>query len=539
MSFDELRSTDVLVLGSGAAGLAVALAASPARSVTVLCKGSFARGGSSLIAQGGVAVSLGADDSARCHAEDTLAVGGGLCDAEIVRVVTEEGPQQIRDLVTLGAAFDRDRWGGLALGREAAHSRRRVVHAAGDATGAEIVRALAAGLCSREVAIEEQTLALDLIVEGGRVFGVHALTREGRSVAYLAQTVVLATGGLGGLFLHTTNPADVRGEGIAIAARAGARLAGMEFVQFHPTALAVGCDPMPLLTEALRGEGATLIDEEGRRFMEALHPLAELAPRDVVARAIWRHQLQGHRTMLDATGLGPRIAVRFPTVLALCRQQGFEPQREPLPVSPAAHYHMGGVVVDDQGRSSLQGLWACGEVAHTGLHGANRLASNSLLEALVYGARVGRALARRAPAPLPTPPSFAQGLESAAAPLPGASDNAQLQTELRVRELMWRHVGLEREATGLQRAQSALRALDCQLRPCPSSLRNMLLTAQLVTRAALAREESRGAHWRSDIPFSVPSWQRTLYFEGQTLALADAGAEAQAQPALGGVLPVP
>jgi L-aspartate oxidase len=322
--------------------------------------------------------------------------------------------------------------------------------------------------------------------------------------------VVLATGGIGQIFRHTTNPAEATGDGLAMAARAGARLAGLEFVQFHPTALDVGGNPMPLLTEALRGEGAQLVDERGDRFMRDVHPLGDLAPRDVVARAIWRHALDGHRVLLDATGLAERIAARFPTVLELCLERGLDPRRAPLPVAPAAHYHMGGVVVDRSGRTSIAGLWACGEVAHTGLHGANRLASNSLLEALVFGARVGEELAAAGTFPGAQPPELplvrgagSPWLDSAGAPLAD-----------RLRRVMWTDVGLERTAPGLRFALSELRRLELEAPAGPGELCNLLTVAALVARAAWARTESRGAHFRSDVPWQDPHWRQDLVFEG-------------------------
>jgi L-aspartate oxidase len=421
---DEVRVSDVLIVGTGAAGLAAALGCA-GRQVTVLTKTRLGEGGSSAWAQGGVAAALGADDSPALHAADTLAVAGGLGDARRVELLTTEGPVRMAELVRLGAAFDRadgapdtdrgpaaDRAAGtgratgtpFALGREAAHSRRRILHAGGDATGRELVRALTEAVRrAPNVRVEEECFAVDLVVEpaarqgGSRVAGLLALDRDGRRVLHLAGATVLATGGSGQLYLHTTNPPEVTADGLAMAARAGARLADLEFVQFHPTALAVDDGGrLPLLTEALRGEGAVLVDGAGRRFMLEEHPLAELAPRDVVARAIHRRLAAGDSVFLDARGaIGDRFPERFPTVFAAAREAGLDPRSEPLPVVPAAHYHMGGVVTDERGRTSLPGLWACGETAATGVHGANRLASNSLLEALVFGARVAGDLARR------------------------------------------------------------------------------------------------------------------------------------------------
>ncbi len=397
----ETVEADVLVVGAGAAGLTAALGCAsggpPAssgerwpsmpggaggadgspRRVLVLTKtrsSGAGAGGASVWAQGGVASAVGDDDDPALHAADTLAAGAGLNDAAIVSLLTGDGPRRVRSLLALGARFDRDPGGRLALGREAAHSRRRILHARGDATGAEVVRTLVDAV-RREPSIRvvDETFALDLVLEAGVVVGLLALDRDGRRVLYRAPAVVLATGGLGQIFLHTTNPREATADGLAMAARAGARLVDLEFVQFHPTALAVHATaaagtsdvgaapgaPLPLLTEALRGEGAVLVDDCGVRFMASVHPDRELAPRDVVARAIWARLAEGRRVFLDATrAVGERFPERFPTVFALCRQHGLDPRVEPLPVVPAAHYHMGGVAVDARGRTSLPGLWA-------------------------------------------------------------------------------------------------------------------------------------------------------------------------------------
>ena len=509
-----VRESDVVVLGSGVAGLATALHAR-GRRVTVLSKTEFAGGGSSVLAQGGVAVALGPNDSPKQHARDTLKVGGGLNDPRVVRLVTEEGPRRIRDLLRLGARLDRDPSGLLALGQEAAHSRRRVVHAAGDATGAELVRTLSAAVRGlSNVRFEDGVLALDLVVDRGRVIGLMTVDGSGELVLHLAPAVVLATGGIGQLYQHTTNPAEATADGLAMAARAGARLAGLEFVQFHPTALAVGENPLPLLTEALRGEGAVLVDETGSRFMEPIHPAAELAPRDIVARAIWRHQQDGHDTFLDATGLAGRLADRFPTVFDLCLQRGLDPRLQPMPVTPAAHYHMGGVAVDLDGQTSVDGLWACGEAAHTGLHGANRLASNSLLEALVFGSRIGERLADSAPervvlrgGSLPTVPR----LHVARHPRLAAE---AAEVAARLRTVMWNGVGLERTALGMRSAMWDIHRLSEQAPEGVGELANLLIAARLVARAAWARTESRGAHYRSDIPWQDHHWDQDLLFDG-------------------------
>lgn len=498
-----ISTSDVLVVGSGAAGLTAALGCAPLR-VTLLTKATLVSG-SSPWAQGGVAAAIGNDDTPKLHAADTLSAGAGLCDPKAVGLLTGEGPERVQALLDLGARFDRDTAGELSLGREAAHSRRRILHAK-DATGSEIVRTLAEAVRhAPEVRVVERAFAVDLLIEDGRVAGVLAIHEDGRRVLHLASSVVLATGGPGQLYLHTTNPREATGDGLAMAARAGARLVDLEFVQFHPTALAVETEgePMPLLTEALRGEGATLIDDRGVRFMKDEHPDQELAPRDVVARAIWRQLIAGRKVFLDAReAVGEEFPERFPTVFELCRQHGLDPRAEPMPVSPAAHYHMGGLAVDGRGRSSLTGLWACGEVSSTGVHGANRLASNSLLEALVFGSRVAEDLRGAVGR------SFPSGRRTPRVPQ-GTSQDAEVKRA--VRRILWEKVGLVRDERGLTAALSELDALS-EARPgVAGEARNLLGIARLVTAAALARRESRGGHYRSDFPKPDPDWQRRQY----------------------------
>jgi L-aspartate oxidase len=542
---DEVRLSEVLVVGTGVAGLAAALGCSP-RSVTVLTKARLGEGGSSAWAQGGVAVAVGADDSPQLHAADTLAVSGGLGDPEVVALLTREGPVRIGELIALGARFDGGDACGLHLGREAAHGRRRILHAGGDSTGAELVRALVAAVRRAPgVRVEEECFAVDLVLapapgrapfrDAGRVAGVVALAVDGRRVLHLAGAVVLATGGCGQLYRCTTNPAQVTADGLAMAARAGARLVDVEMVQFHPTALAAGeaDGPLPLLTEALRGEGAVLVDGAGRRFMPAEHPDAELAPRDVVARAIHRRLEAGEAVFLDARrAVGAAFPERFPTVFEKAMAAGLDPRLDPLPVTPAAHYHMGGVEVDARGRSSLPGLWACGEAASTGAHGANRLASNSLLEALVFGARVAddlkvrvaglpgttaAALARLRVAGEPLAADGEPSSERKARSAGGGNEGGGCIASLRerLRRVMWLRVGLVRDGAGLAMAQAeladvgkAMEALSGEVegggpvaeRVALLETRNLLTAARLVSAAALVRCESRGAHYREDFP---------------------------------------
>jgi L-aspartate oxidase len=538
------RNADVIVVGAGVAGLAAALAAGAAAShgrprVLLVSKRRLGAGGASTWAQGGVAVALGAGDSPRRHAADTVAVSGGIADLAAVDLLTGRGPQRIRELLARGAQFDLDAAGELALGREAAHSAARILHAGGDATGNEMVRALTAAVREAPwVEVLEEAFAEDLLVDEGRIAGL--LVRSGDGLLSLAAgAVVLATGGVGQAWRYTTNPLEATGDGLAMAARAGAKLADLEFVQFHPTALEAPRDPLPLLTEAIRGEGALLLDASGRRFMLAEHPLAELAPRDVVARAIFRRRQAGEPVFLDArTAVGERFPQRFPTVFARCREQGIDPRVDPMPVTPAAHYHMGGVAVDLHGRASLgrrdvSGLWACGEVASTGAHGANRLASNSLLEALVFGAEAGEDAAA-----LAVPPSNAGAVRRAAArtsaaTAPRSASAAAGGSALRgrVRQLLWDHVGVERDGGGLASAIRELEDVASQPAATAGELRSLVEVGRLVAAAALLRQESRGAHWRRDFPQADPgAARRTVATAVEILGSARAMALAAASP---------
>lgn len=511
-----MSAAPVLVVGSGAAGMACALALAP-RPVVLVTKTDGLPGGSSLWAQGGIACALGEGDSAEAHAADTLAAGAGTVDAEAARLLAEAGIAEIRRLVGLGLPVDRTAAGAVALGREAAHSADRIVHAGGDATGRKLVETLAALVaCAPHVTVRTQTLALDLLGRDGRVAGLAVLGPAG--VETLAGPVVLATGGVGALYAATTNPPEATADGLAVAARAGAALADLEMVQFHPTALALPAEGrLPLLTEALRGAGAVLRDGAGRAVMAAEHPLADLAPRDVVARVIGTRAAAGEPVFLDLRpALERRGAEAFPQVLALLAEAGFDPFAAPVPVTPAAHYHMGGVATDLAGRTSLPGLWACGEVACTGVHGANRLASNSLLEALVFARRVAEDVAAAPAAPLPAPAVF-----PAAPP----------ETAAAVRRLMSAHMGLVRSGRDLAAACAALAALPSGRTARPTRAEaeaaNLLLVARLMTAAALRRDESRGAHCRTDAPAPVEAWRRRHVV---TLAdlLAPAAAEAAA-----------
>jgi L-aspartate oxidase len=503
---DAVREADVVVLGAGVAGLSVALGLA-GRRVDLLARGRVGHDGNSPWAQGGIAGAFGPGDSPALHALDTLAVAGELADAAAVARLTREGPERLVELLSLGARFDRDASGQLDLAREAAHSRARVLHAR-DATGAEVVRALGAGLAVQGgTATFDGAAALELITDGGRISAVLARHADGARVLHLARAVVLATGGIGHVFARTTNPPEARGDGIALAWRAGARLADLEFVQFHPTALDVGTDPMPLLTEALRGAGAILVDEHGRRALADAGPNAELLPRDVVARALWSALALGRGAFLDARdAVGESFPERFPTVFEACRRHGLDPRHEPIPVAPAAHYHMGGIDVDLDGRTSVGGLWAAGEVACTGVHGANRLASNSLLEGLVFGARVARSVGETL-AQLRQP---AKGLAAAASLPDGSDDVAPDAVESEVRRLMWENAGLVRTGEGLREALRRLETLAADRSAFALPTRNLVTVARLVATAALARPESRGAHYRADYPLPDPAWRRRM-----------------------------
>ena len=387
----ERIRTRVLVVGSGVAGLQTAWRAAADGDVHVLTKRSLFDSATAY-AQGGIAAALGAGDSPELHRRDTLAAGGVLCDAEAVRVLVDEGPERVRELADAGARFDVDASGRFTLGKEAAHSRKRIVHAHGDQTGAEVARTLIARVTETpNITILEHARVLELIVEGGRVCGVRASV-EGKPVDLVADATVLATGGCGQVYRYTTNPQVATGDGYAIAHRAGAKLADMEFVQFHPTALDTPENPLALISEAVRGEGAVLINGDGKRFMTRKHRLAELAPRDIVAREIFRERARSGAVYLDARKLGRAFTRRFPGIDAVLKARGIDARSDMIPVTPAAHYMMGGSSWISRAARRSSGLWACGEVSRTGVHGANRLASNSLLEGLVFAERVAHDL---------------------------------------------------------------------------------------------------------------------------------------------------
>ncbi|TDR48623.1 L-aspartate oxidase [Tahibacter aquaticus] len=483
---------DVIVIGSGIAGLSVALAAAP-RRVALLTRGEAGADGASCWAQGGIAAALGAGDSAAAHARDTLVAGSHMNDARAVQVLTAAAADAVHWLQANGVAFDRH-GDAFALGREAAHGHARIVHAQGDATGAAVMRALTQR--AREAAhiqCLEQSVVTELLCHGDTVYGVCVSGAAGTHFLR-ADSVVLATGGIGALYRHSTNPDTADASGLALAICAGAEFSDMEFVQFHPTALRTGgSGQLPLLTEALRGAGAVLLNGSGHRFMPAIAREAELAPRDVVARAVWQELERGETVWLDATrAVGADFPQRFPTVFASCQAEGIDPRVAPMPVVPAQHYHMGGVRVDAYARSSLDGLYAVGEVACSGVHGANRLASNSLLEGVVFGRELGRRLALQPSPKLPAPPLSASRLCS----------DAQVSEAIatRIRDLLWRHAGLVRERTGLQRALEELKTLEARAQSTAEFGR--IAVARAIAFAAIRRRNSIGAHYRSDAPQS-------------------------------------
>jgi L-aspartate oxidase len=494
---DRIR-TRYLVVGSGVAGLHTAWRASQHGDVLLLTKRSLFDSATAY-AQGGIAAALGAGDSPTLHRQDTLAAGAALCDAAAVQVLVEEGPARVRELQTAGAEFDLDPKGQLLLGREAAHSTNRIVHAHGDQTGAEVARTLIARVrASKRIKVLERARVLDLIVSRGACVGVRASVK-GKAVDILAEGTVLATGGCGQVYRYTTNPVVATGDGFAIAHRAGVTLADMEFVQFHPTALDTPENPLALISEAVRGEGAVLVNERGERFMLAVHKDAELAPRDVVARAIFREQKRS-RVYLDARALGRGFVKRFPGIFALCAARGIDPRKDLIPVTPAAHYMMGGVVTDLNGRSNLPRLYAVGEIARTGVHGANRLASNSLLEGLVFAERVARDLAGVAP--------LKQRVGSRAWTVPVLVDRGAAQVAAdRVRAVMWENAGIARTAAGLQKAVSELREIEARLPVGATEELNLVQTARLIVEGAVKRKESRGGHYRSDFPRTRADWR--------------------------------
>ncbi|MFF6948832.1 L-aspartate oxidase [Streptomyces iakyrus] len=519
-------AADVVVVGSGVAGLTAALRCEAAGLRTVVVTKARLDDGSTRWAQGGIAAALGEGDTPEQHLDDTLVAGAGLCDEEAVRLLVTEGPDAVRRLIETGARFDESE-GELALTREGGHHRRRIAHAGGDATGAEISRALVEAVRARGMRTVENALVLDLLTDAeGRTAGVtlHVMgegQHDGVGAVH-APAVVLATGGMGQVFSATTNPSVSTGDGVALALRAGAEVSDLEFVQFHPTVLFLGADAegqQPLVSEAVRGEGAHLIDADGVRFMVGQHELAELAPRDIVAKGIMRRMQEqdAEHMYLDARHFGAEMwEHRFPTILAACRAHGIDPVTAPIPVAPAAHYASGGVRTDSHGRTTVPGLYACGEVACTGVHGANRLASNSLLEGLVYAERIAADIAAnglhaRVPQPVPHPEIPEHPLQTA-------------EARFAIQRIMTGGAGVLRSAGSLTKAADQLQRLHTDAREALAEngktaeagvdtweATNLLCVARVLVAAALLREETRGCHWREDRPERDDSaWRRHI-----------------------------
>ena len=491
---------DIVIVGAGLAGLYTALKLAPL-PVTIVAAAPLGEGASSAWAQGGIAAAVGEGDTADAHAHDTVVAGAGIVDATVAQTVADEAGARVRDLLRYGVPFDRDLEGHFVLSREAAHSAKRIVRVSGDRAGAAIMQALiTAARATPSIRVITGHEAEDLVIKHGRVVGVRLARGDTRGQGTYelipASAVVLATGGVGGLYAVTTNPAYARGEAIAFAARAGAVIADPEFVQFHPTAIDIGADPAPLATEALRGEGALLVNKAGERFMLRHHPDAELAPRDIVARGVFEEIVAGRGAFLDCrAAVGARFASAYPTVYAHCRTAGIDPVTDLIPVAPAAHYHMGGIATDMHGRSSVPGLWAAGEVASTGLHGANRLASNSLLEAIVLGGRVAEDIRSLIPASNAAPVAKLRLIKG------GNVVDMRIRADSirRIRRIMSEDVGVVREAKGLRHALTELRDIAAGAAG-DAVVSNMALTARLIAAAALLRKESRGGHFRSDFP---------------------------------------
>ena len=484
-----------VIVGTGIAGLWTAWRlASEGHPVILLTKETLADSASAW-AQGGIAVALGPGDSPSQHAADTLAASDGLADPEAVRILTSEGPDRIYELLAMGAVFDRGPDGRLGFGLEAAHTQPRIIHSGGDRTGAALISCLAEVVrCLPEIQLLEHTEVQGLITDQGRVVGATLLPRGEASTSIPASAVILATGGVGQLYQVTTNPKVATADGWALAHQAGAELRDIEFLQFHPTALKLpGINPAPLVSEAVRGAGAVLLDKSGHRFALDADPRGELAPRDIVARAVAVADATGG-AWLDARAV-EEFAVRFPGITAMLKRQGLDPTRDLLPVAPALHYAMGGIQTDLEGRTTRTGLWAVGEVASTGVHGANRLASNSLLEGLVFADRAGRALAEALQEPLPL-----AELRPAEGQADTGADAGYEGVRQEMRAVMTADVGLQRSETSLLRAERELERLTQATPAAAWRTRNQLLVAGLITRAARGRRESRGGHRRTDYP---------------------------------------
>lgn len=513
-----VRSFDAVIVGAGVAGLTLALKLPSDRRVLLVTKGELGES-NTRYAQGGLSAAVGEDDSPRLHEEDTLAAGAGLCDPAAVRELVDGAPEAARWLIEIGAQFDRDASGSILLGREAAHSRRRVLHAGGDATGAEIERALVAEAKQRtNITVWSRSFAIDLMTESGVCAGIVVEDERGVRWACLASTTVIAAGGAGQIWSTTSNPPGATADGLAMAIRAGVAIADCEFIQFHPTVVALPGFAAFLVSEAVRGEGAYLRSGNGERFMLAEHPLAELAPRDIVARGIHGQLAAGNGAFLDLRHLSsPEMEARFPTIAAALAERGIDLTSDLIPVTPAAHYFMGGIVAGTDGVTSMPGLFAIGEASCTGIHGANRLASNSLLEGLVFGANTANHIAER----FPVLTRFQN--EDASGPAPAGAGSEASGNRVAVQSIMAAYAGVERGAAGLATALTELAALashrDAGLADrARIETWNLATAATAIAGAALHREESRGAHFRSDFAAADPrrDGQHSLSADGQT-----------------------
>lgn len=503
----------IVIVGGGLAGVFCALKLAP-HPVAILAPTPVGSSGSSFWAQGGIAAAVEEGDTPERHAEDTVAAGAGIVDREIALGMAREARDRVDDLAAMGAPFDRRDGGAFAPSQEAAHSRRRVVRVMGDAAGRAIMETLERQLAKTpSVTVVDGYSAQQILTRDHRVVGVRARHSSGRICDIPCSALVLATGGVGHLYRLTTNPVEARGVGVAMAARAGAIIADSEFVQFHPTAIDINADPAPLATEALRGEGATIIDRDGKRFLLDVDPAGELGPRDIVARGVFASIKAGRGAFLDArAAVGAEFPHRFPTVYGSCMSAGIDPVTQPIPIAPAAHYHMGGVWTDARGRTSVEGLWAIGEVASTGVHGANRLASNSLLEAVVFGARAADDISAAT-----LPESTARMAADRDEPSAHDRDFAVVEE---LRDLMSANVGVIRDAAGLSGAIRAIRRLSS--RTSDIEISNMLTTALMIASSAWLRRESRGAQFRSDFPHADPAFaRRSRITLAEALKLAD------------------
>ena len=499
---ESLHSTDVIVIGSGVSGLMTAISLYP-RKVTLISKKKLGEASSSAWAQGGIAAAIGKDDSPHIHFQDTINASSGLNEERVVKFLTENAVDVVYYLENIGVKFDKDKTNNFIFSKEAAHSRRRVVKINGDNSGKEIIKILVQKIKSlNNVTILENVTIDEIIAENEKIVGLIG-RHIGENIVdnftfFKAPHVVLATGGLGSIYEHTTNPRDIYGEGIAMAARAGASLIDMEFVQFHPTGLDIGLDPTPLLTEAIRGDGAKFIDENDNYFMESVHPEKDLAPRDIVSREIQKLKDMGHSTFLDCRHFNEKkMQESFPTAYNYLKKANIDFTKEKIPITPSAHYHMGGVFVNDSGRTSIEGLWACGEVSSTGAHGANRLASNSLLEAFVFGKKIAENINN----------SITSTIKERKFNFEQYLPKEKTSSKIRAKKYIWQLrctmqdlVGVYRNEQKLQKALIEIDRIEREARDLSAKLKDMVLISRLITYAALQRKESRGAHFRSDYP---------------------------------------